>query len=145
MENIENSNEEPNDIDQIYRVLKQAGELSGDKTNASASGSGLNEGITDKSSSAMAPPAIIQLPEIPIVTEPDYPERNVPSGAIGGQSFTRSYGTNERSNLAVAPLLDVSSTSGADDGLFSVPILHIFHIFLSIPLFKYSRTQMSMK
>lgn len=35
---------------------------------------------------------------------------------MGGSIFTRTHGTNERSNkLAVAPLLDVSS-SGADDG-----------------------------
>lgn len=57
----------------------------------------------------------VNIPDIPIVTEPDYPERvpTVPS-SLGGSIFARTYGTNERSNkLAVAPLLDVSS-SGAD-------------------------------
>lgn len=57
----------------------------------------------------------VNIPDIPIVTEPDYPERvpTVPS-SLGGSIFARTHGTNERSNkLAVAPLLDVSS-SGAD-------------------------------
>lgn len=114
-----NSNQELNDVDQIYRVLKQAGELSGDKTNALASGSGFNDGLIEKLSTATGS---AHLPEIPIVSEPEYPERSVPTAAsgIGGQPFPRSYGTIERSKLAVAPLLDVSSTSGADDGLFSV-------------------------
>lgn len=53
----------------------------------------------------------INIPDIPIVTEPDYPER--PPKMLGGSIFTRTYGTNERSKLAVAPLLDVSS-SGAE-------------------------------
>lgn len=53
----------------------------------------------------------INIPDIPIVTEPDYPER-APK-MLGGSIFTRTYGTNERSKLAVAPLLDVSS-SGAE-------------------------------
>lgn len=55
------------------------------------------------------------MPDIPIVTEPDYPER-IPT-IVGGSIFTRTHGTNERSKLAVAPLLDVSS-SGADDGFY---------------------------
>lgn len=100
-------------------MLRQAGELSGDKTNAVASGSGMNDGYMDRPSHSMAASGA-QLPEIPIVSVPDYPERTIPPIAgIGGHPFARTYGTNERSKLAVAPLLDVSSTSGADDGLFS--------------------------
>lgn len=60
------------------------------------------------------------IPDIPIVTEPDYPERVPTVPSMGGSMFARNHahGTNERSNkLAVAPLLDVSN-SGADDGLF---------------------------
>lgn len=66
------------------------------------------------------------IPDIPIVTEPDYPERvpTVPS-SLGGSIFARTHGTNERSNkLAVAPLLDVSS-SGADDGFFLLTLLSL--------------------
>lgn len=33
---MSSSRSEPNDIDQIYRVLKQAGELSADKSNTNA-------------------------------------------------------------------------------------------------------------
>lgn len=60
------------------------------------------------------------IPDIPIVTEPDYPERVPTVPSMGGSMFARNHahGTNERSNkLAVAPLLDVSN-SGADDGYF---------------------------
>lgn len=59
------------------------------------------------------------IPDIPIVSEPDYPERVPTVPSLGGSIFTRTHGTNERSNkLAVAPLLDVSS-SGADDDFFT--------------------------
>lgn len=62
------------------------------------------------------------MPDIPNVIEPDYPERVPTVPSIGGSIFTRTHGTNERSNkLAVAPLLDVSS-SGADDGFFSLTL-----------------------
>lgn len=101
-------------------MLKQAGELSGDKVN-NINGSG--NGITNNSGVGVGGGGTmctgnniivgINLPDIPIVTEPDYPER-VPT-MLGGSIFTRTHGTNERSKLAVAPLLDVSS-SGADDG-----------------------------
>lgn len=54
-----------------------------------------------------------------MVSEPDYPERVPTVPSMGGSIFTRTHGTNERSNkLAVAPLLDVSS-SGADDDFFT--------------------------
>ncbi|XP_055320019.1 uncharacterized protein LOC129577281 isoform X2 [Sitodiplosis mosellana] len=107
------------DDNQIYRVLKQAGELSGDKTNTNAvsiaSGSGNAISVAAQQSNANTASsggggAI--MPDIPIVTEPDYPERVPTVPSIGGSIFTRTHGTNERSNkLAVAPLLDVSSSA----------------------------------
>lgn len=118
---------EPNDIDQIYRVLKQAGELSGDvkptQTNfaSNVSASGNSNSYSNQTTSnaqqqlnatATSSNVGANLPET-IISEPDYPERTVPTMHSGG--FLRTHGTNERSKLAVAPLLDVSN-SGADDG-----------------------------
>ncbi|XP_031637064.1 uncharacterized protein LOC116349649 isoform X3 [Contarinia nasturtii] len=117
--------DKPNDIDQIYRVLKQAGELSGDKTNTNAaasiaSGSGNANSVAAQQSIAASSGGGggggvggANMPDIPIVTEPDYPERVLTvAQQMGGSLFTRTHGTNERSNkLAVAPLLDVSSSA----------------------------------
>lgn len=72
------------------------------------------------------------MPDIPIVTEPDYPER-IPT-IVGASMFSRTHGTNERSKLAVAPLLDVSS-SGANDSfylflLYTQKTEHVFMCFI---------------
>lgn len=113
-------------------MLKQAGEIStGDKVSNSTNGhSASGNGMLSATSGMISGAATsgggggggsgsggnnsmvgINIPDIPIVTEPDYPER-APK-MLGGSIFTRTYGTNERSKLAVAPLLDVSS-SGAE-------------------------------
>lgn len=115
-------------------MLKQAGEIStGDKVSNSTNGhSASGNGMLSATSGLISGAATsgggggggggsgsagnnslvcINIPDIPIVTEPDYPER-APK-MLGGSIFTRTYGTNERSKLAVAPLLDVSS-SGAE-------------------------------
>lgn len=75
---------------------------------------------------------ILNMPDIPTVSEPDYPER-VPGKQLGAALFNRTQGTNERSKLAVAPQLDVSS-SGADDVLINFMscrfIYIIFHLLM---------------
>lgn len=129
--------------------MKQAGELSGDKVNTNVSigfgAAGTSNGSSNintapQTSVTTATTSGVNLPDIPIVSEPEYPER-------GGSMFSRTHqsgknfitqppnrkdfyspptsqemlmqlGTNERSKLAVAPMLDVSS-SGADDSHFS--------------------------
>lgn len=110
-------NQEPNEIDQIYRVLKQAGELSSnDKlTNNGGAGLGGINGSSGHQQQSNLPG--INLQDIPMVSEPDYPER-VPGKQqlvqLGGAIFNRTQmGTNERSKLAVAQHIDVSS-SGAE-------------------------------
>lgn len=90
------------DFNCIYGYAVTAQQSNANVTGSGGSGSGAN------------------IPDIPIVTEPDYPERVPTVPSMGGSMFARNHahGTSERSNkLAVAPLLDVSN-SGADDGLF---------------------------
>lgn len=108
-------------------MLKQAGELSSDvkptQTNfaSSVSASGNSNSYSNQTTSnaqqqlnatATSSNVGANLPETIVISEPDYPER-IPTMLSGG--FLRTHGTNERSKLAVAPLLDVSN-SGADDG-----------------------------
>lgn len=133
--------------------MKQAGELS-DKTstNINASigfgmagtsngNSNLNAAASQQASNAIIATATssANLPEIPIVSEPEYPERGAsmflrthqsgknlitqpPSrkdfySPPTSQEMLSQIGTNDRSKLGVAPLLDVSS-SGANDSSF---------------------------
>lgn len=86
-----------------YAVAAQQSNANATGSGGSGSGSGAN------------------IPDIPIVTEPDYPERVPTVPSLAGSMFARNHahGTSERSNkLAVAPLLDVSN-SGADDGFLN--------------------------
>lgn len=84
---------EPNDIDQIYRVLKQAGQISSNKTNDKSTA---NNGTTTSTS--------IQQQEIPTLNVPECPERT-----RRGQLKPQGQSTQVKTSLT-APIADVSSS-----------------------------------
>lgn len=76
--------EKPTDIDQIYQVLKKAGEISSGKANAAESRVQVNSTSTSDANAAMTGASNSQL-EIPVVNVPVYPDRTPKKGPVKPQ------------------------------------------------------------
>lgn len=96
---------EPNDIDQIYRVLKQAGQISSNKTNdKSSTNNGTTTTATTTTMMTTAPPPV-QQQEIPTLNVPECPERTVRRGQLKPQGQNTQIKT-----CLTTPAADVSSS-----------------------------------
>lgn len=87
--------QEPNDIDQIYRVLKQAGQISSNKANDKSTA---NNGTTTSTS--------VQQQEIPTLNVPECPERTLRRGQLKPQGQSAQVKTC----LTTPTIADVSSS-----------------------------------
>lgn len=75
---------EPTDIDQIYQVLKKAGEISSGKVSAVESRVQVNSTSTSDANAVMTGASNSQL-EIPVVNVPAYPDRTPKKGPVKPQ------------------------------------------------------------
>uniref|UniRef100_A0A182FCT3 Uncharacterized protein n=1 Tax=Anopheles albimanus TaxID=7167 RepID=A0A182FCT3_ANOAL len=114
---VEVEDEKPPDVDQIYQVLKQAGEISSGKvppvadsslSSKGAAAAGGGGGAGSASSTAVTVPLL----DIPVVKVPEYPDRAPWRGGGGGP--VKSQGPNyphQKQGLSAPVVTDMSSSA----------------------------------
>ncbi|XP_050098544.1 uncharacterized protein LOC126579207 isoform X2 [Anopheles aquasalis] len=124
---VEVEDEKPPDVDQIYQVLKQAGEISSGKVPqladsslsskgaAAGGGGGGGGGVGGGAGSASSTAVTVPLLDIPVVKVPEYPDR---APWRGGGGPVKSQGPNyphQKQGLSAPVVTDMSSSAEEDD------------------------------